>query len=191
MPTLKYYGHSAFRIQDDSHTVFVDPFITGNPVCKSTLDSITRCDYVLLTHAHGDHYGDVEAIAKTHEATVICTWELAKFLEKREIKAHPMSTGGGFDFPFGRVEATIAFHGCGSDPLPDGTLPPPNTPVGFIVQWGQKKVIYHAGDTALFSDMKLIGEKHKIDVACLPIGDNFTMGPIDAAKAVTLLDART
>jgi L-ascorbate metabolism protein UlaG (beta-lactamase superfamily) len=191
MPTLKYFGQSAFRISDRQHTVFIDPFMSGNPVCESKPEEVEKCDFILLTHAHADHYGDTELIAKSHSATIICTHELATWFQSRGLRAHPMAVGGGRDFSFGRVELTPALHGCGSDPTLDGKIPPPNTPVGFLVQWGKSTVLYHAGDTGLFSDMKLIGQKRKIDVACLPIGDNFTMGIEDAAKAAGFLDAAT
>ena len=120
--------------------------------------------------------------------TVIATWELANHLGKKGLTIHPMSAGGAHDFPFGRVRMTVAFHGVGGDPEPDGETPPPNTPVGYVVTF-DKKTIYHAGDTALYSDMKLIGERNHLDVACLPIGDNFTMGIDDAAKANEFLNA--
>lgn len=189
MPTLKYYGQSAFRVSDEKHTIFIDPFLSENPVCESKPEEIEKCDYILLTHAHSDHYGDTEYLAKAHSATIICTHELATWFKEKGLNAHAMSVGGGFDFPFGHVELTPALHGCGSDPAPDGQIPPPNSPVGFIIVWGRSKVLYHAGDTGLFSDMKLIGEKRKIDVALLPIGGNFTMGIADAARATQYLDA--
>jgi L-ascorbate metabolism protein UlaG (beta-lactamase superfamily) len=188
MLTLTYYGHSAVQIHDAQHTLLIDPFITGNPVAPIKSSEIKKCDHILVTHGHGDHLGDTIALAKRHHATVIATWELAKFLEAKGLKVHPMSTGGGHDFPFGHVKMTPAFHGCGGDLLPDNSTPPPNTPVGYLIRFG-KRVIYHAGDTALFSDMKLIGEKIKIDVAFLPIGDNFTMGIEDAARASEFLNA--
>ncbi|GMV82202.1 MAG: hypothetical protein AMXMBFR7_33860 [Planctomycetota bacterium] len=191
MPTLKYYGHSAFRIQDEKHTVFIDPFITGNPVCPSKVEEIRACHYILVTHGHADHLGDTEFLAKKHDATVIATWELAMWLKKRGLKVHPLGAGGGYEFPFGRVKATLAFHGCGADPREDGSVPPPNTPVGYVVQWGKTKTLYHAGDTALYGDMKLLAEDYDLDVACLPIGDNFTMGVADANKAAEWLKAKT
>lgn len=191
MLTLKYYGHSAFRIQDEKHTIMLDPFLTGNPVCPTKWDEIKGCEYILVTHGHADHLGDAVELAKKFKATIVATWELANWCASQGAQVHPMSAGGGHDFPFGRVKMTLAFHGCGGDPRPDGSVPPPNTPVGYLIQWGRTKVLYHAGDTALFSDMKLIGEKQKIDVACLPIGDNFTMGVDDAVRAAEFLDATT
>lgn len=190
MPTLKYFGHSAFRIQDEKHTVFIDPFITGNPVCPIKSGDVVKCDYILVTHGHADHLGDAVELSLKFKATIVATWELANWCQSKGAKVHPMSTGGAHDFSFGRVKMTIAFHGCGGDPRPDGSLPPPNSPVGFLITWGKTKNIYHAGDTALFSDMKLIGERPKIDMALLPIGDNFTMGVEDAARAMEFLDAQ-
>ncbi|HYG73554.1 MAG TPA: metal-dependent hydrolase [Planctomycetota bacterium] len=188
MPTLTYFGHSAIQLEEGKFTLLIDPYLAGNPVSPIKPGEISKVDFILVTHGHSDHMGDTVALARRHNATVIATWELTRYFEKKGVKAHPMSAGGGHDFPFGRVKMTLAFHGCGSDPDGDGEVPPPNTPVGFVVTLG-KKNLYHAGDTALFSDMKLIGEKTPIHVACLPIGDNFTMGIEDAARAMEFLNA--
>lgn len=188
MPTLTYLGHSAVKLHNSSYTLLIDPFITGNPVAPITVEEINTCDYILVTHGHRDHLGDTVALAKRLKCTVIATWELAAYLEAMGIAVHPMSAGGSHEFPFGKVKMTIAFHGCGGDKMSDGSTPPPNTPIGYVIAF-DKKIIYHAGDTALFSDMKLIGERFKIDVACLPIGDNFTMDVEDAARANEFLGA--
>ena len=185
---MTYLGHSAVQLFDQKHTVLIDPFITGNPLAPIKSAEIAKCDYILVTHGHGDHLGDTVALAKRHKSTVIATWELAMHLQKKGLTVHPMSAGGGHDFPFGRVKMTPAIHGCGGDPEPDGETPPPNMPVGYVISIG-KKNIYHAGDTALYSDMKLISEKTHLDVAFLPIGDNFTMGVDDAARANEFLNA--
>ena len=193
MPTLEYFGHSAFRVRDDKHSVFIDPFLTGNPSCPVKPAELKSCDFILLTHGHADHFGDALELALKHKATIVATWELAQFCGSKGAKVHPMAAGGSHEFPFGRVKMVPAIHGCGGDPRPDGSVPPPNTPVGLVVQWGskgQEKILYHAGDTALYSDMKLIAERFKLDVACLPIGDNFTMGIEDATQAVQWLNPK-
>lgn len=177
---LTYYGHSAFRLQHDDHEIVIDPFLSGNPRSPIGPDEVEP-SHIVLTHAHGDHVGDSEAIAERTGATVISSFEIANWFEARDVAAHGMNPGGGFDFPFGRVTFTPAWH---SSSFPDGTYG--GMPMGVVIDMGGVR-IYHAGDTALFSDMSLIGRR-KIDVALLPIGDNFTMGPDDALAAVELLE---
>src|SRR4051812_38557520 len=128
MSTVTYYGHSAIQIHDAKHTILIDPFITGNPASPIKSAEIKKADFILVTHGHGDHLGDTIALAQRHKSKVIATWELAKYLETKGITVHPMSCGGSYEFPFGKVRMTLAFHGCGGDPQPDGTTPPPNTP---------------------------------------------------------------
>jgi L-ascorbate metabolism protein UlaG (beta-lactamase superfamily) len=175
------------QLSDGKHTLLIDPFLTGNPKASVRAADIEACDFILVTHGHADHFGDTIKLALRFHATVIATWELANFIGRHRVQAHAMSTGGAHAFPFGRVKVTPALHGCGGDEV-DGETPPANTPVGFVVTIGGKNV-YHAGDTALFSDMKLIAEYAPLDVACLPIGDNFTMGVKDAARANDFLKA--
>ena len=180
---ITWYGHACFLFETNKTRIIVDPFITGNPLCPVTADEI-KTDYILVSHGHGDHLGDTEALAKKTGATVISNFEIFNWLTAKGVsKAHPMHIGGGFNFPWGRVKLTIAHHGSS---LPDGSYG--GNPCGFLLQLEGKK-IYHACDTALFYDMKLIGEEG-IDLAILPIGDNFTMGPADALRAVTLISPK-
>lgn len=181
---LTYLAHSAFQINTAEHTLLIDPFLSGNEQCPVSVESI-RADYILLTHGHADHYGDTESLAKANDATVIATFELAGYCESQGLKAHPMHIGGSCEFPFGRVKLTIAHHGS-SLPDADGKPIYLGPPAGILLQHGGK-TLYHAGDTGLFMDMQLLGQLYAIDVAILPIGDNFTMGPKDAVKAVELL----
>jgi L-ascorbate metabolism protein UlaG (beta-lactamase superfamily) len=189
MPTLRYYGHSAFRIQDDRFTVYIDPFLSGNPHCQAlpALVEVRKCDFILVTHSHADHFGDTLELAGKFGATVVATHELAVWCEAQGVKAHGMGVGGSHEFPFGKVKLVPAIHGMGGGE--GGKEPPPSTPVGLLVTWGKAKTLYHAGDTAFFSDMKLLSDRQALDVACLPIGGNYTMGVEDAVRAAEVLDA--
>lgn len=177
-----FHGHSCIQLLNGKYSILVDPFITGNPSAITNIENL-KCDYILLTHGHGDHISDAMEIAKKYNATVISSFEIANYAGKNGVNAHPLGIGGGFNFPFGRVKLTIAHH---SSSFPDGSYA--GNPAGLIVTI-DGKTIYHAGDTALFYDMKLIGEIHKINCAFLPIGDNFTMGIDDAVKAAEFINA--
>lgn len=179
---ILYHGHSFVQLINNRYSILIDPFITGNPKAITNINNL-KCDYIILTHGHGDHISDAMAIAKKYKATVISSFEIANYSEKFGVEAHPMGIGGGFNFPFGRVKLTIAHH---SSSFPDGTYA--GNPTGVIITM-DGKTIYHAGDTGLFYDMKLIGEMHNIDCAFLPIGDNFTMGIDDAVKASEFINA--
>lgn len=177
---LTYHGHAAWTIESDGYTILIDPFFTDNPLADVKAEDV-KADYILVSHAHGDHLGDTIEIARRTGATVISNYEIYNYCVARGVNAHPLHIGGGYNFPFGRVKLTIAHHGSS---FPDGSYG--GNPCGFIIQTGGK-TIYDAADTALFYDMKIIGDLHKPDVALLPIGDNFTMGPDDALYAVELL----
>lgn len=185
---LTYYGHSACLLQTTNHRLLFDPFLSGNALCPVDPQSV-HCDYILLTHGHSDHVGDTVQIARNNDATVIATYELATWLAgKWGIKVHAMNIGGGFNFPFGRVRMTPAFH---SSSFPDEAGNPVylGMPGGFLVNV-ESRCVYHAGDTALFSDMQLLADPNGIDLALLPIGDNFTMGPNEAMRSLELLNPR-
>lgn len=183
---LTYLGHSCVFIENGPHRLIIDPFLTGNETASAAADDI-QCDYILLTHGHDDHVGDTPAIARRNDATVIANFEIAEYFSGQGLKTHGMYHGGAHRFPFGRVKFTIAHHGS-SLGTGNGRIALGN-PAGILITI-DGKTIYHAGDTGLFLDMKLIGELDPIDVAFLPIGDNFTMGVDDAAKAVEFLKPR-
>jgi len=183
MPELTFMGHGAFEIACSRAKLAIDPFLSGNPLARIKPENLA-VDYVLLTHGHADHLGDGIQIAKRNNATIIAPFELATYCAGQGADVHPMHIGGAFDFPFGRVKLTIAVHGSGF-PAENGILYLGN-PCGFLVT-ADERTIYHAGDTGLFYDMKLIGEMNRIDAALLPIGGNFTMGVEDAVKAAELL----
>jgi L-ascorbate metabolism protein UlaG (beta-lactamase superfamily) len=178
---LTWYGHATFALDiGDSH-ILVDPFITGNPFAPVTADAV-EADYILVTHGHGDHVGDTVAISQRSGALVISNFEICNWLQAQGVpNIHPQHIGGGFHHPFGYLKLTIAHHGSA---LPDGSYG--GNPSGLLLTAEDKK-IYLAGDTGLFYSMQLIGEEG-VDLAVLPIGDNFTMGPDDALRAVKLIE---
>jgi len=181
--TLTWYGHAALGLETGGKKLLVDPYFSGNPAASTTADQVAA-DYILVTHGHGDHLGDTASIAKRSGATVIANGEIARWLGKQELTTRSQSIGGGYSYPFGYLKLTLAFHGSS---LPDGSYG--GNPVGFLLTTVEGPKIYIAGDTGLFGDMKLIGEEG-IDLAVLPIGDNYTMGPQDALRAVKLLNPR-
>lgn len=175
-----YYGHAAFSLSDGTTTILFDPFITDNPwtnVCPTAIG----CQYIAITHAHHDHYGDAEAIAKANDAIIISTAEVAGKAAAAGCKAHAMHVGGSAKFPFGTIRLTPAFHGSG---IAGGLA------CGIIVEMDGKRV-YFAGDTGLYSDMKILNRFGPIDCAILPIGDNFTMGIDDAALAASWIQPKS
>ncbi len=181
MAEITFLGHASFILgEEGKETVLFDPFISNNPMAPLKLEEI-RADYILVSHGHFDHLGDAYDIAGSGGATIISTAEIAGQAEERGLKAHSQHLGGRHRFPFGSVKLTLAFHGAG---VPGGHA------CGFVVDFYGRKV-YFAGDTGLFGDMKLIGELDSLDLALLPIGDNFTMGIDDAVVAASFLKAKT
>jgi L-ascorbate metabolism protein UlaG (beta-lactamase superfamily) len=185
--SILYYGHSAFRLESGEHAVLVDPFISGNPA--ATVDaSEVNAPTIILTHAHNDHVGDTVEIAKRNNSRVIATFELATWIGAQGVEgAWGGNHGGTVAFDGGTTKFVPAWHT--SSYATEGGWVAPGVPAGHVVCFGSK-TIYFAGDTCLFLDMQLIAEEG-IDVAVLPIGDNFTMGPEDALKAVKMLRAAT
>jgi len=173
---LTFLGHSAFQIvTNNGDRILIDPYLDRNPLAPVKAGDI-RADWIILTHAHGDHLGDAEKIARM-DTTIICVSELASYLAKRGKKVHAMQIGGAHDFPFGKVKLTMALHGSMT---PDGCYG--GLAAGVILQIGES-TLHHTGDTGIFGDMKLIGEMHRIDCLMIPIGGNYTMDSADAALA--------
>jgi L-ascorbate metabolism protein UlaG (beta-lactamase superfamily) len=178
--TLRWLGHGCWSIESGGHSILIDPFLNDSPAAPVKADAV-KADFVLVSHGHFDHVADAAAVTKRTGATVVANYEICEWLAKQGVKStQPMNVGGGIDLPFGRVKMTIAHH---SSVLPDGTNG--GNPGGFVLSLDGKR-LYFACDTALFYDMKLIGAAG-LDVAVLPIGDRFTMGPADALEAVKLL----
>lgn len=185
---ITFQGHSCFTIESNHANIIIDPFLTGNPSARITPDQV-EANVILLTHAHNDHLGDTVAIAKKNKALVVCSHEAANWLSWQGVNAHGMSIGGSYTFDFGRVQMTPAFHGNGYIDEEKQEIIYMGMPAGFVIQLDGKN-LYHAGDTSLYSDLQLIKRKYAIDLAFLPIGDNFTMGPEDAVLAAEWLGAK-
>ncbi|HCV53534.1 MAG TPA: metal-dependent hydrolase [Exiguobacterium sp.] len=185
---LTYHGQSTVTIETNGHHLVIDPFFSGNEKATTNPDDV-KADFILLTHAHADHMLDAERIAKATGATIIATHELATYLSFKGLNVHPMNLGGQFEFSFGKVKMTQAFHSSSIIDEEKQTITYMGMPAGFLLTI-EGKEIYHAGDTALFGDLALYGTHHEIDLAFLPIGDNFTMGPDDALIAADMLQAK-
>jgi len=184
MARLHYHGHSTFTLTTDEGTrIIIDPWFDENPVSDVKADEIEGADFILCTHGHFDHFADAIPLAKRTGATLVSTFEIVSFAQSKGVEnAHPLHIGGGFEFPFGYVKMTPALHGgqvAGDDEGAYTTVPG-----GFWMNLHGKR-LYHAGDTALLMDMQLL--RGKVDLALLPIGDNFTMGPEDAVQAVEFI----
>lgn len=175
---ITFYGQNCLGIEIQGKHILVDPFISGNDLAKDKIDmNAIPADYILITHAHSDHTLDAETIAKRTGAMIVSNFEITNHYESKGLEVHPMNHGGSWKFEFGKVKYVIAHH---TSSFPDGSYG--GQPGGFVIQ-GEHKNIYIAGDTALTMDMKLIPLYTKLDLAILPIGDNFTMGVDDAIIA--------
>lgn len=184
---VTYYGHSCLYVESGGKRIIIDPFLSGNPNSGISPEDI-KVDAVLLTHAHDDHFGDCIEIASNNDCPIIAVFELAMYCTERGTKAHAMNIGGSYSFDGFHIKFTQAFHGSS---LREGTqYRYAGQPAGILLTMGGK-TLYHAGDTALFGDMRLIGEMNTISLAALPIGDNYTMGPDDAAIAAQWLRAKS
>lgn len=189
MAKLTWHGHSCFMLEtEDGTRIMFDPWLDNNPAADIKSDDVERLDYILVSHGHFDHFEDCVKLAKRTGATVVATFELVTFAQAKGAEnGHGMNIGGGYQFPFGRVKLTPALH--------TGTLRDDEIGIlaagcaGFLLTLNDGTRLYHAGDTALIADMQLL--KGQVDIAILPIGDNFTMGPEDAARAVEFIEPRT
>lgn len=179
---ITFYGHASLGIEVNGKHIIVDPYISANPKANHIDINALQADFILLTHAHGDHILDVEAIASRTNAVIVSNAEIAGYYANKGFQSHPMNHGGSWNFDFGKLKYVNAIH---SSSFPDGTYG--GNPGGFVIE-GEHKNIYIAGDTALTMDMKLIPMRTKLDLAILPIGDNFTMDVEDAIIASDFVD---
>ena len=189
MARLTWHGHSCYTLDTgDGTRIMFDPWLDGNPAADIGTDAVEKLDYILVSHGHSDHFADCVKLAKKTGATVVSTFELVAFCQKQGVeKGHGMNIGGGYAFPFGRVKLTPALHTGSIDGDDEGAFT--TDCAGFLVTLADGRRLYHAGDTALITDMQLL--RGQVDVALLPIGDNYTMGPDDAARAVEFIQPKT
>jgi L-ascorbate metabolism protein UlaG (beta-lactamase superfamily) len=183
---VTYFGHSCFLVEIPGARLLLDPWLAGNP--HGSVDPATvPCDFVLCSHAHDDHIADAMTLARLHHATIVASYELANHFGQLGAQTLDLMPGGGVDLPWGRIQMTPAIHSSALE-LPNGENRAMGVPGGYLIRAGGR-TLYHAGDTALFGDMSLIG-RHGLDVALIPIGDFYTMGPDDALEALNLLRPR-
>lgn len=178
-----WYGHATLGVETNGYRLLIDPYFSDNPSVTVHAEDV-QADFILVSHGHGDHVGDAVQISRRTGAKVITNFEISNWLSAKGIETHAQHIGGGFHHPFGYLKLTQALHGSA---LPDGSYG--GNPAGFLLTTLDGKKLYFACDTGLFGDMRLIGEEG-IDLAVLPIGDNFTMGPDDALRAVKLLQPK-
>lgn len=176
---ITWLGHACFKISDGERNLFIDPFISENPVCPITIDDIDDAEWILVTHGHSDHYADANSLAKQTGATLVSVFEITEDAQENGVKSvEPMNVGGSIETNGITVHMTEAQHSSG---------PGLGHQAGFVIEWDDN-CIYHSGDTGLFSDMELIADFLNPDIGLIPIGDRFTMGPRSAAKAVDFLN---
>lgn len=180
---IRFLGHACFELSDGSDTVLIDPFLSGNPKAAIAPDDAAATT-ILLTHGHGDHIGDTVSIAKRTGAPVVAIVEIAGELEEEGVQAHDPNLGGTVRFDWGSVKLVPAWH---TSTTPKGTV---NTPAGLVVNF-HDTIVYHLGDTCLFSDLQLVGKRAPIDVALMCIGGHYTMDSTDAVEAAQLVGAST
>ena len=185
---VSYHGHSVVKIQTAGKVILIDPFISGNELTDLQA-SEEKPDVILLTHAHNDHVGDTIELALRNNSQVVAPVELANYLGSQGLNTIGMNLGGAKEFDFGVVKYTKAFHSS-SFTTPEGEAIYGGMPAGILFK-AEGKTLYHAGDTEVFGDMGIIGKRNNIDIAFVPIGDFFTMGPDDAAYAVGLIKPKT
>lgn len=188
---ITFFGHSTFSLTTPSgHTALIDPWVMTNPLCPAALKDVERLNVIFLTHGHGDHLGDLLALAKQHKPKIVAIFETYLWLASKgfEKETSPMGKGGSQSVGEFQVTMTHAFHSNSIDD--NGVMIYGGEPAGYVIRMPGGFTIYHAGDTALFGDMKLIGELYKPELALLPIGDRFTMGPREAAHAIRLLGVK-
>lgn len=178
---IQFHGHSCVQISEGGHSLIIDPFISGNPLSVTKPEDV-KVDAVLLTHGHNDHILDAPAIAKANRAPIVATFELANIMNWRGAETIEINLGGTVKLGFAEAQLVQAFHSSSVMIEEEQRIVYAGMPGGYMIRWNGK-TIYHAGDTALFSDMKMFGELHDIDLALLPIGDHYTMGPQEAAIA--------
>jgi len=186
MAKLTWHGHATCSLEtDDGTRLVIDPFFNDNPACDVSVDDV-EADFILISHGHYDHIADAVPLAERTGATIIATFEVAKFMQERGLEASPHHIGGGVQYPFGYLKLTPALHG-GIVELPGGEAFT-SLPAGLLLNLTSGQRFHHAGDTGLISDMELL--KGQVDVAMLPIGDRFTMGPADAVRAVEMIEPK-